>query len=275
VQPAVLAPPPQLEDDMPLNAIDKVWVQQEITVSHKRVGIGKLTGAIKDWGGTGAAVAIIIFFVSQWGNYTEFRTHTGDRLDVIGTRLDKIDAGILELRAFQSPNAVLHEINGMDQPKFIAALPALQTAVQKPIPGNTASQPLLGGIAEKLLKTNPSAPNYWPTVLQFLQFASAGLAPANVPPPGTPPILRTSSGNWYANNTFSGVTVVLDGGMLIGNHFDHCRVIFTDTPVKMTNVVFANSVFEFPVSSIPSPYIQRAGKLFLASDLRTTSIPNL
>ncbi len=215
-------------------------------------------------------------FSNAMGNYTEFRTHTGDPLDVIGTRLDKIDKGILELRASQSPNAVLHEINGMNQTKFSASLPALQSAIQKPIPEIATSQPLLDGIAEKLLKTNSSAPNYWPTVLQFLQFASAGLAPANVPPPDSKPTIRTSGiSNLFANNVFSRVTVILDGGLLIGNRFENCRVIFTDTPVQMTNVTFVNSIFEFPISSEPPPYIQKAGKLLLASDLKTASIPNL
>jgi hypothetical protein len=137
------------------------------------------------------------------------------------------------------------------------------------------NQPLLSGISEKLSKVDSSTPDYWPTVLQFLQFATAELAPTNVPAPGTLPTLRTSSGNFFANNVFSGVTVVLDGGTLLGNRFDHCRIIFTDTPVNMTNVMFVNSVFEFPVSSVPSPYIQQASKALLASDLKTASIPKL
>ena len=52
-------------------------------------------------------------------------------------------------------------------------------------------------------------------------------------------------------------------------------MILPDTPVKMTSVTFVNFVFEFPVSSWPSPYIQRVVKLLLASNLKTTSIPNL
>jgi hypothetical protein len=272
---AIPNPPSPLEDDMPLNAPDKAWVQQEIAASHKRSGFGKLTGAIKDWGGTGAAIAIIIFFLTQWGNYTEFRTRTGDRLDGTEKRLEKIEAGILELRAFQSPEAVLHEINGLEPATFNRALQALRTAVQKPIEANKISQPLLLGIAGKLSKTNPSTPGYWPTVLEFLQFASAGLAPANVPPSGSTPAVKSSSGLRMNYDTFAGVTVLLDGGSLSNSRFDSCRVIFTSTPVTMKNVTFVNSVFEFPVSSAPSPYIQQASKLLLASDLKTTSIPNL
>lgn len=272
----VLNSPFQLEDDMPLNATDKAWVQREIEASHKRAGFGKLTGFIKDWGGTGAAVGIIIFFLTQWSGYTEFKTSTGMKLEGVNVRLDKIDTSLLELRASQSPDSVLHEINGLDPAKFARAVPALRIAVQKPLVANSeVSRPLLGGIAEKLSKTNPLVPNYWQTVLEFLQFASAGLAPPSVPPPGSKPLLRSSAGMQFDHNSFNGVTIMLDGGSVADSSFNNCRVIFTDTPVKMTNVTFVNSIFEFPISSAPPPYIRQASRLLLASDLKTTFISNL
>jgi hypothetical protein len=43
---------------MPLNEADRAWIRQEIQSAHKRLGIGKLTGFIKDWSGTGAAAAV-------------------------------------------------------------------------------------------------------------------------------------------------------------------------------------------------------------------------
>jgi len=266
--------PEVVEDCMPLNEADRSWVRERIGEAQRRQGWGKLTGFIKDWSGAGGVVAIILFALLQWGGYTEFKTRTGLRLDGIEGHLDKIDTTLLELRAAQAPDDVLHEVNGLDQAKFAKSIPALHVAVERPASRGKANRPLLSGIAEKLSKTNPATPEYWPTVLQFLQFASAGLAPTNVPPPNTPPILR-SSNTRLAGNSFTGVTVLLDGGELLGTRFENCRVIFTDTPVTMRDVTFANSVFEFPVSSVPPPYIQRASKLLLASDLKTASIPNL
>ena len=75
--------PLDAEDNMPLNETDRAWIRQEIQSAHRRRGLGKFTGFIKDWGGTSAAVAIVIFAFTQWGAYVQFRTHTGDRLDTI------------------------------------------------------------------------------------------------------------------------------------------------------------------------------------------------
>lgn len=283
MQPSVLDVPvatPEIDTDMALNEQDRAWIRETIrasiqsTDSH-RSGLQRFFRGLREWGGVGAAVAVLLFAATQWGGYIEFKTKTNDRLDGIEGRLGKVETGIGEIRAAQAPDKVLHEINGLDQKAFAKSLPILRVASEQSAKEAKPSQPLLGGIADKLSKTSPSTPDYWPTVLQFLQFASAGLAPANVPAPGTLPILRTSTRSIYAHNAFSGVTVILDGGTLVGNHFDRCRVIFTDAPVKMTNVEFTNSVFEFPISSARSPYVQRASKLLLASDLKTAKIPSL
>lgn len=71
----------ELENEMPLNDTDKGWIRNEIQITHKRQGLGKLSGFFKDWSGFGAAIAILIFIFTQWGNYVEFRTRTSDRLD--------------------------------------------------------------------------------------------------------------------------------------------------------------------------------------------------
>jgi hypothetical protein len=273
-------PGPAIDTDMALNEQDRAWIRETIRESIQnadshRSGLQRFFRGLREWGGVGAAVAVLLFAATQWGGYIEFKTKTSDRLDGIEGRLGKVETGIGEIRAAQTPDKVLHEINGLDQKAFAKSLPILRVVSEQSATEAKPSQPLLGGIADKLSKTSPSTPEYWPTVLQFLQFASAGLAPANVPPPGTPPILKTSSGGIYANNRFEGVTVVLNGGTIEGNVFDHCRVIFTDTPVKMTHITFINSAFEFPVSSAPSLYIQEASKLLLASDLKTASIPAL
>jgi len=68
---------------MPLNETDKAWVRENVKAAHERNGWGKLTGAIKDWSGAGAAIAILILGVTQWTAYIEFRTQTNDRLSII------------------------------------------------------------------------------------------------------------------------------------------------------------------------------------------------
>jgi len=181
----------------------------------------------------------------------------------------------LKQRAAKAPQTVLNEITALNQQQFSKVLPALQEVTEQPFPKVSPSDKTLEEIARKLSNTSPDTPEYWPTVLQFLQFASTGLAPANVPPPGESPIFKSSSGNFLAHNVFSHTTVVLDGGTLVDNRFDNCRIIFTDKPVSMTNVTISNSVFEFPISSVPPPYIQKASRLLLASGLKTTSIPSL
>jgi hypothetical protein len=259
--------------DMPINETDKGWIRQEINaVFDKRSGRGLLK-IIRDWSGTSAAVGILIFFITQWGNYTEFRTHTNDTLTSIGTHLEKIDNDLLEVRASQFPGDVLHEINGLPDTKFAKAFPALRKAAEAPIGETKLSQPLIGGISAKLLTTNNGVPDYWPTVLQFLEFASATVAPTKVPASGS--MAQVFSRAVLSNDEFTGATVVLDGGAVRDTKFINCRVIFTDTPVQMERVLFINSVFELPVSAAPSPYIQKASRLLLASDLKTVSISSL
>jgi hypothetical protein len=271
---AVAEPDSAIAEDMPLNETDKAWVREHVRNVLQRHSWGKLTGFIKDWSGLGAVVAVVLFVALQWSGYTEFKTHTGDTLIDIGNHLDKIDSDLLEIKASQSPLSALHELNGLTQRKFAKSLPALLAASQRPLLNQKISQPLLEGIAQKLQATNPASPDYWPAVLQFLQFATAGLAPPGVPAPGVG-LMLISNGRTLTGTGFRGVTVKLDGGEVRNAIFDHCRVIFTDNPVKMSNVQFINSVFEFPISSAPSPYIQQASKLLLASNLKSSSISKL
>jgi hypothetical protein len=77
---------------MALSGADKIWIQDEIQNALKRHGWGKLKGFIKDWGGAGAFVGIVIFLVTQWTAYTEFRVHTVDQLGNIEKRLNKLEA---------------------------------------------------------------------------------------------------------------------------------------------------------------------------------------
>jgi hypothetical protein len=140
----------------------------------------------------------------------------------------------------------------------------------------SVSPATIKGVQEKLLDVSQDTPDYWPTVLQFLRFASAGLASKSVPASDRPIAFKSSgTTNLVDHNSFSGMVVLLDGGLIEDDVFENCRVIFTETPVHLRNVVFVNSVFEFRVSiTPPPPYIQQASKILLASKLDSVSFSN-
>jgi hypothetical protein len=181
----------------------------------------------------------------------------------------QIDAIILNL----DPSKALQNISQLNQNDFAKALSALQritaTRSEKPIP-----QPIIQAVAQRLQSLNESSPEYWPTVLQFIHFASSGASP-DVPPPGAPNWLISNNSGDVSPGTVSNRRVLLDGGDLVDTHFDHCRIFFTEHPVHMRNVVFTDSVFEMPVSATPSQYIKDAGRLLLASDLKSVTALSL
>jgi len=90
-------------DDMPLNETDKAWVRETIREAHKSHGISRLTAFLKNWSGVGASVAILIFALTQWSAYVEFRTKTGDRLDQIDKTVDQIEDDLRTLKNIYSP----------------------------------------------------------------------------------------------------------------------------------------------------------------------------
>lgn len=251
------------ESDMPLNDGDRAWIRQSIQDAHKRSGLGRLTGFIKDWSGTSAAVAILILAFTQWNTYTEFRVHTSDRLDAI-------DKTLLTLRASDSPAAVLTEISELSDQRFAANLPALQKVAEQRVEEVKPTPPILHTVARKLLVVDERSPNYWATVLQFIAFASSGLSPDVPPPSGPRTIISRNIG--LSLPKISHEVVELDGGELFNTTFENSRIIFTENPVKMVNVTFTNCVFELPVSNNPNPYIQNASRSLLASTLKSASI---
>jgi hypothetical protein len=268
MQSAILGSLSPIEDDMALG--DRVLdVERKLSSFH---GYAK---------GAAAVGLLLIAAICWWVNFnlmpeiqglsTSLKSYDS-RISTIEGQLKEID---LKQRATKTPQAVLAEMATLNNRQFSGVLPALQDVLTQPFDKVKPSISTLQEISIKLHNADTNAPEYWPTVLQFLQFVSAGLAPATVPLPNTRPVFRSSSRSFLVGNQFSGITVLLDGGSLNGDRFDNCRVIFTNSPVKMENVTFTNSIFEFPVSSNPSPYIQHASKLLLASDLKTASIPSL
>jgi len=117
----IAAPPLESDDAMPLNETDKAWIRQEIQVAHKRMGLSKLTGFIKDWSGTSAAVAILILFFTQWTAYVEFRTTTNETIKNINSQLKDIDGKL----ALQQVTAQA----SLSSRDFKASLPLLSSAL--------------------------------------------------------------------------------------------------------------------------------------------------
>jgi hypothetical protein len=129
----------------------------------------------------------------------------------------------------------------------------------------------LQAVAQKLLNTSEKSPDYWPTVLQFLNFASASISSSL---PST--LVGVNASNTRLNDdTFTGFRITLDGGEVKDSKFINSRIVFTTNPVRLENVTFMNCVFEMPVTDNPSPYLQKASQALLGSGLNSGSFSSL
>jgi hypothetical protein len=200
------------------------------------------------------------------------------KLDGMSTDIARINATLTAWAPFMVPT-ILKNSASMSPDEFNKSLPSLRSAMQIAtqakaiVPTETLQQ-----IALKLRQTGESNPDYWPTVLQFIQFASASfVAPADVPPPNA----RFSQ---MSNVTCSGsahcvvanyCAVILDGGNIPHSMFDHCRIRFTNNPVGLAGTQFIDCVFEMPTDiTQPTPYLKNSAKALLASNLRQVMFPS-
>jgi hypothetical protein len=169
----------------------------------------------------------------------------------------------------------------MDQKKFAESLPTLHTALSNPAANGNLEQATpalrtLRQIAIKLRQTSESRPEYWPTVLQFIQFASfAMVPPSDVPPPDAKfwEMQNVSCSGLAHCIRASHSAILLDGGNIPGSIFYHCRIRFTENPTGLSGVIFNDCVFEMPASSNPSPYLKDATRILLAGNLTKVSFP--
>ena len=170
----------------------------------------------------------------------------------------------------------LEQISSLDQKTFERSLPQLRRAIEQPSPKAEPDQETLTTIAGKLRQTGESTPDYWPTVLRFIRFASSGMA-KNAPPPGQQPRVLSDilSVGLMRGIREVGKTILLDDGYLGNGEFTNCRIIFTQNPVRLTNALFRNCVFEVPTTDTPSPYIKKVSRILLSSNLETVSIATL
>ena len=75
----------------------------------------------------------------------------------------------------QQGGSPLQVFAGMDLKRFTASLPLLHKAVLQAAPlGALQDIVLLRSIADKLRHTSEDSPDYWPTLMQFIRFATAG-----------------------------------------------------------------------------------------------------
>ena len=170
----------------------------------------------------------------------------------------------------------LQEIAHLDQKTFELSLPKLYQAMENPSPKAVADSETFAAIAGKLRRAGESTPDYWPTVLRFISFASSRMA-KNAPPPGQQPRLFSDI---LSVGIMRGVrevdkTILLDEGYLGNGEFTNCRIIFTSNPVRLTNAHFRNCVFEIPTADPPNAFIKKVSRLLLFANLSSVSIPSL
>jgi hypothetical protein len=177
----------------------------------------------------------------------------------------------------QAPTS-LKGIASLPPASFAQSLPALKDAMQKAaqtktiVPNETLQQ-----IAQRLQGTSESSPDYWPVVLQFIQFASAAsVSPTDIPPANS----RYSIASDIRCVGFARCIVashcafILDGGSIPNSIFDHCRIKFTNNPVELKGTRFIDCLFEMPTDiTRPIPYLKKSAKELLASDLRQVMFP--
>ncbi len=153
------------EDIMPLNEMDRAWVRQEIQATPKRHGLEKLTGFIKDWGGLGGAVAILVFAATQWNSYIEFRAATNQRLGSIEKSLDKLNGTLSSLQ--------LTTHSSLTTGAFQSTLPELKSALVTAKKEKAPVAPkVINELQQKLLQSDPKAPDFWPAVGAFISYRS-------------------------------------------------------------------------------------------------------
>lgn len=275
----------EVADDMALRNEDKKWVQEKIDETIHPQGLRKVLLLLKEWGLVGVvitaflalfgiAVTLIIFTSTRLERNAQFQTRTEDFEKSAEIRLAKIEDDLLSLKVQQSPSRVLKDLSQMHPDNFVAAIPVLRKVTDLPPSDISATDETLHNIAERLGRTPETAPNYWPTTLRFIQFASSVLAPQkDVPPHGPPTSVISNNFGFGFRLRLKGEVILLDGGDLGSDvQFENCRIIFTSHPVRMQGVTFINCVFEMPTELEPTPYLKSVAYTLLASDLKTVKM---
>jgi len=174
------------------------------------------------------------------------------------------------------PPLTLQQMSSLDQKTFEHSLPQLREAMERTSPQPGADRETVTAIAAKLRQTGESAPDYWPTALRFITFASSQMAP-DAPPPGQKPrgLSDVLSVGLMRGIREKNITMLFDEGDLGNGEFTNCRIIFTLNPVRLTHVQFSHCAFELPTADPPSPYIKALCRILLSSNLESIAIASL
>jgi hypothetical protein len=153
----------------------------------------------------------------------------------------------------------------MNLERFAASLPVLNAELKAATLKQSRPDPeTLKILTEKLRHTSETAPEYWPTVLRFISFAS--VSAKNVPPEGQPNLTVANNNGFMSLGTVQNKIVSLDGGDLGPTRFEHCRIIFTEHQVLMRGVEFVECVFQMPSTTSPNDYLKKSARQLLASN---------
>lgn len=202
---------------------------------------------------------------SKAAEHAQFEQKTSDRLDAI-------EATLRLMRAAQSPTAVLRELDTLKPHQLALNLPALQKVTEQPIATVNPSAETLKGVGGRLLLVNENAPDYWPTILRFIQFASAKFAPDAPPDMGPERAMQMSNVQGYLKLPPK-IVVYLNGGIIADQVFTDDRIVFTDSPVYFRNVHFIRCAFQFPHDLLsPSQPLRNTSRELLASGIESTYI---
>jgi hypothetical protein len=155
---------PEIEDDMPLNEVDKAWIRETIRNANKVQEPGVLR-RIKEWGGIALVVPFLILAVNQWTGYVEFRTSTNLKLTTIEGKLSNIE-GQLARQQISSQSLLSPE-------DFKSNLPELNAAIDTAKSHNIETPTdVLDRLQQKMISTDEHASDYWPVAAALISYRS-------------------------------------------------------------------------------------------------------
>lgn len=215
------------------------------------------------------------YLPNQLSNLRELvKGDTAAEIEPIQRQLDRIQGKLSDLSSLSSAET-LEKLSRSGPQTLAASLSQLHRAIQESPEKVNAKPQTLQAITRKLRTISSASPDYWPTVLKFIQFASHSMVkPSNVPPPGRYIIISQIHCKNVAHClVISHRAVELDGGSIPGSIFDHCRIKFTNNPVGLAGCQFKDCVFEMPTSQAPSPYLKHAARSLLAGNITDVTFP--
>jgi hypothetical protein len=149
----------EFQTNMALTEADKKWLSETFQPVHKQHGKSRIANLIKEWGSPAVAVVVLIFVLTEWSAYIEFRTRTNDRLGTIENKLTTS-----ELRSQVS----------LPQSAFEKVLPEVRSEIATARKDQLSVPPaVIEGLRSKLLASNSEAPDFWPTLSEFVSYRSS------------------------------------------------------------------------------------------------------